>query len=104
MKTKRILLVIALFAACNVMAQQQTGQHTVIYSTTATMPDRNVNFHWLVPTKPSDSRNDREPVEGLSPQPWTATVGWHPGETAFPNSENFSTRMPLIWFGHEPWQ
>jgi hypothetical protein len=106
MKTKRTLLFIALFAACNVMAQQQgqTEQHTMISSAAATMSVGNVNFHWLAPAKPADWRNNREPVEGLSPQAWTTIASEHPNQRIFLDDEHFSTGMPLLWFGHEPWQ
>jgi hypothetical protein len=107
MKTRRTLLLIALLAACNVMAQQQqTEQHSTVSSAAATTTVGKLNFHWLAPAKPVDLRNNREPVEGLSPQAWTTTVGWHPGESAFPDMDgkNFSTEMPLVWFGHEPGQ
>jgi hypothetical protein len=107
MKTKRTLLLIALFAACSVMAQQQqqqTEQHTMTSSAAATMSVGNLNIHWLAPAKPVDWRNNRQPVEGLSPQSWTTVAGWHPGQSAFPDEKNFSTEMPLLWFGHEPAQ
>ncbi len=94
----------ALFAAGNVMAQQQMEQHTKISSAAAISSVGELKFHWLAPVQTTDWRNDREPVEGLSPQSWTTTVGWHPGQSAFPDeNNNFSTGMPLLWFGHEPW-
>jgi hypothetical protein len=107
MKTQRTSFLIALFAACNVMAQQQqTEQHNTVSSAAATTTVGKLNIHWLAPGKPAVQQNNWEPVEGLSPQAWTTTVGWHPGEPAFPDldGKNVSTEMPLLWFGHEPWQ
>ena len=90
------------------MAQQQrqTEQQNTVSSAAATTTVGEEHFHWLAPDKPVDLRNEREPVEGLSPQALTTTVGWHPGESAFPDldGKNVSTEMPLLWFGHEPWQ
>jgi hypothetical protein len=101
---KRTLWLVALFAACQVMAQQQVKDSTDISSDAAHTSIGNVNAHWLAPAQPADTRHDREPIEGLSPQAWTTTVGWHPGESAFPDldGQNVSTEMPLVWFGHEP--
>jgi hypothetical protein len=109
MKTKRTLLLIALFAAGSAMAQAQMTQELTtprhkVPSPAATTAVGELKFHWLAPDKVTDWRNDREPVEGLSPQAWTTTVGWHPGESAFPDENASSTGMPLLWFGHEPWQ
>jgi hypothetical protein len=83
---------------------QQTELHTTISSAAATTAVEKLNIHWLAPVDLTDWRNDREPVEGLSPQSWTTMAGWHPGQSAFPDNANFSTEMPLLWLGHEPWQ
>jgi hypothetical protein len=98
MKLERTLLLIALFAACRVMAQPQK------VASSASAPAGKVEFHWFAPSKPAASQESREPVEGLSPQAWTTTVGWHPGRSAFPNGENWSPQLPLFWVGHKPWQ
>jgi hypothetical protein len=105
MKTRRTLLLIALLAACNVMAQeQQAEQQNTVSSAATTTSVGKLNFHWLAPDQQADVQNDREPVEGLSPQAWTTIVGWHPGRSAFPDDETSTTEMPLLWFGHEPWE
>jgi hypothetical protein len=105
MKTKRTLLLMALFAAGSAMAQQQqTEQQQTVSAPAAATTVGKVKFHWLAPDKVTDWRTDREPVEGLSPQPWTTIVGWNPGKSAFPDDVNSTTEMPLLWFGHEPWQ
>jgi len=106
MKTQRTLLLIALLAACNVMAQeQQTEQQNTVSSEAATTTVGELNFHWLAPDQqPANLQNDREPVEGLSPQSWTTISGWYPGRSVFPDDETSTTEMPLLWFGHEPWQ
>lgn len=110
MNTKRTLFLAALFAAGSALAQGQmkqelTVQHQTVPTPAATTAVGELQFHWLAPTPPAVSQNDREPVEGLSPQAWTTTVGWQPGRTAFPDEgNNCSTGMPLLWFGHEPFQ
>jgi hypothetical protein len=109
MKTQRTLLLIALFAAGSALAQQQmtqgltTPRHKVS-APAATTAVGELKFHWLAPAKPADLQNDREPVEGLSPQAWTTIVGWHPSESAFPDENTAEPEMPLLWFGREPWQ
>jgi hypothetical protein len=45
-----------------------------------------------------------ERVDGMSSRPWAQTVGWHPGESAFPRPELLDPSMPIVWTGHEPWQ
>jgi hypothetical protein len=104
MKAQRTLLLIALFASCNVMAQQQTEQPTNISSAVAISSIGDLKIHWLAPSKPADGWESQEPVAGLRPQAWTTIVGWHPGQSAFPDGGNFSTEMPLLWIGHEPWE
>ncbi len=89
------------------MAQtpRQEQQESMTSSSAATMSIGNVKAHWLAPAKTADWRNNRQPIEGLSPQAWTTTVGWNPGRSAFPDEENhYSTGMPLLWFGREPEQ
>lgn len=91
------------------MAQQQitqelTAPHHTVASPAATTSVGELHFHWLAPTQPAVLQNDREPVAGLSPQAWTTTVGWHPGESAFPDDNTSLTGMPVLWFGREPWQ
>jgi hypothetical protein len=101
MKLQRTLLLVASFAACNVMAQQQGTNSPA----SATFAVEEPKLHWLAPSRPVVSQqNNREPIEGLSPQAWTTVVGWHPGASAFPNSENYTTELPLLWIGHAPWQ
>jgi hypothetical protein len=45
-----------------------------------------------------------EHAEGLSSRPWSQVVGWHPGQSAFPEPELRDPSMPVICFGDEPWQ
>jgi hypothetical protein len=104
MKAKRTLLLTVLCSACNVMGQLQMEQHTQIKSAAPISTVGKVTFHWLGPVEPAKGRESLEPVEGISPQVWTTTVGWHPGGSAFQDDVNSSTGMPIFWFGHEPWQ
>jgi hypothetical protein len=108
-KTQRTLILIALFAAGSATAQQQITQELTtprhkVSSPAATTSVGELHFHWLAPTNPAVLQNDREPVAGLSPQAWTTTVGWHPGESAFADNINSASGMPVLWFGREPWQ
>jgi hypothetical protein len=108
MKTKRTLWLVALFAACNVMAQTPRQMQTTIKPVPAKTNFGSLNklkVHWLAPAQPADWRKNQEPIEGYSPVAWTTIVGWHPGESPFPDDNpKFSTGMPVLWFGHEPWQ
>ena len=104
MNAKRTLQLITLFAACQAIAQQQEAtQSADISSDAAQTSIGDMNAHWLAPAQPADKRNDRRPIEGLSPQAWTTTVGWHPGRSEFPDLDgiNVSKEMPLVWFGCE---
>ena len=108
MKIQRTLLLIALFVTCSVMAQQQmeqqAEQHTNVSSAVAISSIGDMKVHWLAPSKPAAAWESQEPVEGLRPRAWTTIVGWHPGRSAFPDGEDFSTETPLLWIGHEPWE
>lgn len=111
MKMKRILFLIALFAAGSATAQEQmkqdlTARHHTVSTPAATTSVGELKFHWLSPAPPADLQNNREPIEGLSPQAWTTIAGWNPGVSAFPNDDNSNTTtgMPVLWFGHEPWE
>jgi hypothetical protein len=104
-KTKRTVWWLTLFAACNVMAQQQqTEPPTTIFSRASTMNISKSDIHWLATARPAQWRISREPVGGLSPQAWTTIAGWHPPQSALPDDKNSSPEMPLIWFGQAPWQ
>jgi hypothetical protein len=99
-KLQGTLLVIALFATGQAVAQQQTN--TPSASTTITV--KRQKFHWLAPMKKVERKNNLEYVEGLSPRAWTTIVGWHPGASAFPEAESSGLQVCLFWAGHEPWQ
>jgi hypothetical protein len=102
MKAYRTLLLIALFAACKVLAQQQTQLHSTHSSASDISTVEKSEFHWLAPANPPGLVENRNGVAGLDTRPWTEIVGWHPGESAFPNAENFSTEMPLFCIGQWP--
>jgi len=85
------------------MGQLQVEQHTQIKTTAPISTVGKVTFHWLGPVEPAKGPEIRESVEGITPRAWSTTVGWHPGESAFPDNVNSSTGMPIFWIGHEPW-
>jgi hypothetical protein len=102
MKAHRTLLLIALFATCRVLAQQQTQMHATLLSASGISTVEKSQFHWLAPVNPAGPMENRNRVEGLDTRPWTKVVGWHPEYSAIPNAENFSTEMPLLWIGRTP--
>lgn len=104
MKACRTLLLIALLAAFKVMAQQQTQLHTTLSLSSASgiSTVEKSKFHWFAPANPAGLVDNRNSVAGLDTRPWTKIVGWHPGESEFPDAENFSTEMPLFCIGQWP--
>jgi hypothetical protein len=108
MNIKRTLFLIALFATGSAMAQLQITQDLAtprhkVSSPAAITSVGELKFHWLAPTQPAVLQNDRVPVAGLSPQAWTTTVGWHPGESAIRDDNTSTPGTPVLWFGREPW-
>lgn len=61
------------------------------------------NLHLPNPFVPSATNNENkvEHIEGLSTRAWTTTVGWHPGESAFPTAMTHESKLVLISFGHK---
>jgi hypothetical protein len=92
MKLQGAVFLIALFAACQAVAQQPTNAPSASATFTAQKP----RFHWLAPIQKAKARENLKPIEGLDPRAWTTVVGWHPGESAFPNSET-SEGWDLFW-------
>ena len=49
---------------------------------------------------------DKDKIERfgeMSSQPWTQTVGWHPGEpSAFMDAKIHEPKLQLFWIGAEP--
>lgn len=41
-------------------------------------------------------------LEGVSTRAWTSIVGWHPGESAFPDACNYEPQFNLFCIGGEP--
>jgi len=87
------------------VASQAVAQELATSSSRSLVPPaRKSKIHWFTSTPAPDTRFDLRPVEGLSQQAWTTTVGWHPSVSAFPDAETYNSRMCLFWVGHEPWQ
>ena len=93
MKLQGAVILIALFAACQAVAQQATNTP----SASATVAVKKPKFHWLAPTETKKFKENFQPVEGLDPQAWTTVVGWHPGESAFASAETHEDGWPLFW-------
>jgi hypothetical protein len=75
------------------VSPQQRQQFTTNLSTAATTIVGKLNFQWLGPSRPADWRENRELIEGLSPQSWTRAIGWRPGQSVFPDNESYSMEM-----------
>jgi hypothetical protein len=45
-----------------------------------------------------------ERAGNMSSRSWTQTVGWHPGQSAFPSADTHESKLAVFWIGHEPWQ
>jgi len=93
MKIKRTILLIALFAACQAVAQQTTNAP----SASATVTVEKLKLHWLAPIETNKTSENFKPAEGLDPRAWTTIVGWHPGESAFPTAETHEGGWCLFW-------
>jgi len=93
MKIKRIILLIALFAACQAFAQQTTNAP----SASATLTVQKPKFHWFAPIETTNSITNLKPTEGLDPRAWATVVGWHPGESAFVTGETHEGGWCLFW-------
>ncbi len=93
MKIKRMIFLIALFAAGQVVAQQATNAP----STPAIVTVKQPKLHWLAPITMTNSTENLKPVEGLDPRAWTTVVGWHPGESAFATGETHEGGWCLFW-------
>lgn len=61
------------------------------------------HIYWFSSPTMTESWNNLEPVEGLSPRAWTTTVGWEPWASAFADGETCTPKMDLFWVGNEPW-
>lgn len=97
-KHRRTFLFLALFAGL-VMARPLCAEpswFTAILTGTQ-------KIYWFSSPTTTESWNNLEPVEGLSPRAWTTTVGWEPWASAFTDGETCTPKMYLFWVGNEPW-
>jgi len=101
-KKERTLLLIALFAAGQVVAQQRVADTPV--SRTPTSVEQ--KFYQLVPVKTVETKEDLNRFGGLDTRAWTTVAGWSPGKSAFPDAENYTWQLNLLSVGHQPqpWQ
>jgi len=93
MKLQGAVFWIALFTACQAVAQPPTNAPSASAAFTAEKP----RFHWLAPVKPARTKVNPKLIEGMDPRAWAAVVGWHPGEPAFPSAEAHEGGWPLFW-------
>jgi hypothetical protein len=98
MELPRAVFLIALFAACQAIAQQATNAP----SASATFTVQKPKLHWLTPARTTKAKENLKPVAGLDPRAWTTVVGWHPGESAFPSAETHEGGWCLLWVNIGP--
>jgi len=97
MKIKRTIFLVALFAACQAIAQQATNAPSKSVTVTVEKP----KFHWLAPVGTKKSKENLKPVKGLDQRAWTTVVGWHPGDSAFVTGETREGGWCLFWIDIE---
>jgi hypothetical protein len=103
MRTQRTLLLIALFAAGQAVAQQTVAQQTVANPSVSKIPtSTEQKFYRLVPARTVESRGGLNRDGDLNTQAWTTVAGWYPGRSAFPDAEIYTWQLPLLSIGHEP--
>lgn len=114
MKKERTLFLIALFAACQAVAQQQTGAQSASQTSAASASRTNAapasatftapkpKFHWLGPPQPVQPQKRLRLIEGLDPRAWTTVAETRTSRQAFPNGENHEAGLCLLWRGSEP--
>lgn len=56
-------------------------------------------LHLVNPFAPVETAPSLERVENLSPRAWSATVGFHPGASAFPEATTHESSLSLISAG-----
>src|ERR1700690_3985120 len=100
MKYQQTLLMLAvLFSAGRVVAPPSGG----LSSAPHIRRRHKEKSHWFAPANAASARKDRTPGDGLSVQAWTTTVGWNPGQSAFPDFATDSSTLGLFRYRHEPW-
>ena len=62
-------------------------------SASTVMPKR--NLYWFTPA-PSERQNRIQWYGNVSSRPWTDVVGWHPGQSQFPNGETAEPQLVLL--------
>jgi hypothetical protein len=97
MKHRPTFLLLALFAGLS-MAQTSRADSWFTAITTGIS-----KIYWFSSPTTTESWNNLEPVESLSPRAWTTTVGLDPCASGFADAESCSPRMCLFWVGNEPW-
>jgi hypothetical protein len=99
MKRYGTLLAIGLLAGFQAAAAPQPGVSTV-FNTTAKKDISLLN----PPPQTTEDKHKIERYGNMSSQPWTKTVGWHPGAamSAFEDGEIHEPQLNLIWTGNEP--
>ncbi len=55
--------------------------------------------HLINPFARSEPREEPQAVRELSPRAWSTVVGWHPGQSAFPDALTHESSMGLISLG-----
>jgi len=96
------MTLMTLFAAWQVVAQPPAQGYQSSTAKSSAIVIEKPKFHWLAPQEKVETRNNWEPVKGLSPRAWTTVVGWNTGESAFPDPVTHKSQLDLFWIGSEP--
>jgi len=100
MKMRTIIVTVVLGLAAQAVALDPTSGP----SASAKLPNAKL-FQWAKPLAQTQAP-DKLKIErfgGMSSEPWTKIVGWHPGEpSAFMDLRGNESGWPLPWFGAEP--
>ena len=106
MKKERTLFLIVLFAACQVVAQQQTtpasASRTNTPSASVTITAPKPKFHLFGPAGPAQPQKSLRLVEGLDPRAWTTVAETCTSKAAFPSGKTQEAGLCLLWWGSEP--
>lgn len=109
MKKERTLFLIVLFAAWQVVAQQQTNStsttsasHTNAPSASANLKVTRPTLHWFGPAEAAQTGEKSRYIEGLDTRAWTTVVEGDPRKKAFPDGETHEAGLYLLWWGNEP--
>jgi hypothetical protein len=99
MKIPRTSMLIVLFIGGWVAAQQPVLDPSV--STTRAVEKKKLQATLKLP-EPKQSKDKIGRIGKFGTRAWTTIVGWHPGESAFPDPKTTEAGLCLISVGNTP--